>query len=78
MNRYLVFAVAISPGAVLATITSPTQPQHKIEAASYDEALEKGAAHIALHVGEQLAVVRVGKVLTEAVKDTVALGQASG
>lgn len=45
------------------------------EAKDYDEAIEKAGNHIALFEGEQIACVKVGRILTQSAENKLPIGQ---
>lgn len=76
MFRFLVFAVTLSPEKSV-SIRHPQQASHYVEAADYNAAIEQAANHIVLHIGEQLAIVKLGRILNAEAGDTLNLGQSA-
>lgn len=73
MNRYLVAPVKVD-GEKITT----TGEWKLIEAKDTDTALEQAAFHTPLHIGEQFAITKIGRVLNAEAGDKLNLGQSGG
>jgi hypothetical protein len=66
MFQFLCFAVTVDPETK--TVQSRNEPgsTYLVEAADAAEAVEKAGNHLPLHLGEQMATVKVGQAQTKA------------
>lgn len=78
MYRYLCFPVTVDGAKKSIKNRDGESVARIIEATNHDNAVIEAKSHIPLFEGEQMAVVVVGRVLTESASSKVNLGQSGG